>query len=82
MKTYVYLWEFVLEWEIFRNTSRIYNTFPWQQWLCECTSLLRCSYVACMLLTYIVCVTEPGQPACNIEEPAEGGVHPIAGAGG
>jgi hypothetical protein len=38
-----------------------------------------------LLLTYINkvgCVTEPGQPACNIEEPAEGGVHPIAGAGG
>ena len=34
-----------------------------------------------VLLTYIVCVAEPGQPACNIEEPVEGGVHPIAGAG-
>jgi len=42
-------------------------------------------YIVCMLrvlLTYIVCVAEPGQPACNIEEPVEGSVHPIAGAGG
>jgi hypothetical protein len=28
------------------------------------------------------CVAEPGQPACNIKKPAEGGVHPVAGAGG
>jgi hypothetical protein len=30
----------------------------------------------------VVCVAEPGQPACDIEELAEGGVHPITGAGG
>ena len=30
----------------------------------------------------VVCVAEPGQPACNIEEHAEGGVHTIAGEGG
>jgi hypothetical protein len=38
-----------------------------------------------LLLAYInkvVCVAEPGQPACNIEEPAERGLHPIAGEGG
>ena len=38
-----------------------------------------------LLLAYInkvVCVAEPGQPACNTEEPTEGGVHAIAGEGG